>query len=492
MDVATQLQAWLGGDLSPAARIWTAAGPPLALTVYMLGGTLVFALRNRIRGEYSDREMVARGSSAILGAWLRNYFAWIVRPLFSLAIWSRLPPNAITTLSLLLAGASGVALAAGRFALGGWLYIGAAICDFLDGRLARETGRSSESGALFDSVLDRYCEAFVLLGLAVYYRDSWVLYPVLAALVGSMMVSYVKARGEAMGVAFPNIGLMQRPERIALLGATVALSPIIEALVVPTDPRPIHRLAVVGLIILAATTHITAIQRLVFGRRALSEHTPASGLFSRGSMFRNLSSSGVATAADFALVAALVGSGLSAPLATLIGCVLGGVIHFTLGRTWAFHGDLKTSDQASRYLIASGSGALLNSGLVAVVLMLPDVPYQVAWLLVRATVFATWNHPLSRDYVFERSAKAPETDAAVGEAGPAEPAATATAELSDRPDAVLTSPAHAASPGASELPVNAALGETEAHAAGELARSARRSDGSGAYPNPADPILRTG
>src|SRR5690606_15120314 len=143
-----------------------------------------------------------------------------------------------------------------------------------------------------------------------------------------MMVSYVKARGEAMGVAFPNIGIMQRPERIALLSATLALSPIIEALVVPTDPRPIHRLAVVGVIILAATTHITAIQRLAFGRGALSDSARPSGLFSRGSMFRNLSSSGVATAVDFALVATLVSGGMNVPLATLIGCGLGGAVHF--------------------------------------------------------------------------------------------------------------------------------------------------------------------
>ncbi len=492
MDVASNLASWLEGDLSPTARIWSAAAPALALVAYVFGGMVVFAARNRLRGDFHDREMEKRGSTLLLGAWLRNYFAWLMSPVFGLVLKSRLPPNAITTLSLLLAGGAGVALAAGRFALGGWLYVGAAVCDFLDGRLARETGKASESGALLDSVLDRYCEAAVLLGLAAYYSDSWVLYPVLFALVGSMLVPYVKARGEAMGVAFPNIGLMQRPERIVLLGATVALSPIVEAIVVPNDPAPLHRLAVVGVVVLAATTQITAVQRLFFGRKALSDVPPPSGAFARGSIFRNLTSSSVATLADFSLVAGLVAGGLGAPVATLLGCVLGGAIHFTLGRYWAFRGDLKTSEQASRYLIVSGSSALLNSGLVAVLLLLPSMPYQIAWVLVRGAVFLTWNHPLSRDYVFEhRGVKQPEA---------AEPDVSAAGSLSNALASALQTPLRGEAAFAYAVSTGDALGVVERRFAGlEVSsgggrdlRVGRRDDESGAYPHPADPMLRTG
>lgn len=496
MDVASNLASWLEGDLSPTARIWSAAAPALALVVYVFGGMLVFSVRNALRGDFHDREMEKRGSTLLLGAWLRNYFAWLMSPVFNLVLKSRLPPNAITTLSLLLAGGAGVALAAGRFALGGWLYVAAAVCDFLDGRLARETKQASESGALLDSVLDRYCEAAVLLGLAAYYSDSWVLYPVLFALVGSLLVSYVKARGEAMGVAFPNIGLMQRPERIVLLGASVALSPIIEGIVVPNDPAPIHRLAVVGVVVLAATTQITAIQRLFFGRKALSVTPPPSGVFSRGSIFRNLTSSSVATLADFGLVTLLVAGGFGAPIATLVGCVLGGTIHFTLGRYWAFRGDLKTSEQASRYVIVSGSSALLNSGLVAVLLLLPSVPYQLAWLLVRGAVFLTWNHPLSRDYVFERTVNledAAEQPAAVVEAdeGSLSNAVATALQAPFQTQAIL---AYAASNQSHRLPDARGLLERrlgfEARDLG--VREARREDESGPYLNPADPMLRTG
>ena len=68
-----------------------------------------------------------------------------------------------------------VALAAGRFALGGWLYLFAGILDVLDGRIARARGLASKKGAALDSVLDRYSDSAVLVGLSWYYRDSWVL-----------------------------------------------------------------------------------------------------------------------------------------------------------------------------------------------------------------------------------------------------------------------------------------------------------------------------
>ena len=67
-------------------------------------------------------------------------------------------PNAVTSVSVLLAAAGGVAVALGRFSLGGWLYLCSGACDFLDGRLARITGKTSASGAALDSILDRYSE----------------------------------------------------------------------------------------------------------------------------------------------------------------------------------------------------------------------------------------------------------------------------------------------------------------------------------------------
>ncbi len=153
-----------------------------------------------------------------------------------------------------------MALAAGRFALGGWLFLTAGLCDFFDGRVARNSGKASPRGAALDSIVDRYGDAAVPMGLAWYYRESWVLVAVLVTLVGSLLISYARARGEGLGTDV-KVGLMQRPKRVVLLGLTVALSPIEPALRRPNDPHPMHWLAVGGLVVLALATQGTALQR---------------------------------------------------------------------------------------------------------------------------------------------------------------------------------------------------------------------------------------
>ncbi len=395
------LLEWLQGNLSPTARVLTAAGPAVLLLAMVVGGMGVFALRNRVREPYHDPDVERRGSTPILNMWLRRYFSWLMRPVLAVFLKAKLPPAAATTLSLLLATGAGVAMAAGRMALGGWLFVAAGVCDFLDGRIARASDSAGPSGAVLDSVVDRYVDGIVFMGLAWFYRDSWILAVVMLALLGSLLVSYVRARGEALGVEFPNVGLAQRPERVAILGLTVALSPIVEALVVPNDPRPIHRLAVMGIIILAGATHLTALQRLIHARRWLSGEQPRRSLHGRGSVARNALSACVSTACDFGVVVALVSlAGLSAPLGTLLGCSVGAAVNFTINRVWTFSAPGSPIVQGGRYLVVSGSSALLNSGLVGVLLLMPAVPYPLAWGLVRALVFVAWNHPLHRDYVF--------------------------------------------------------------------------------------------
>ena len=98
------------------------------------------------------------------------------------------------------AAGSGAAAAYGRFALAGWLYFLCGILDILDGRVARIRGQVSQAGAFLDSVIDRYAELFVFGGMTVFYRDSWALSAVLLASLGSLMVSYTRARGEALVV----------------------------------------------------------------------------------------------------------------------------------------------------------------------------------------------------------------------------------------------------------------------------------------------------
>lgn len=404
---------WLHGNLSTGARIWSAAMPALLLLAYALVGLAVYVVRNRRAGRFHDEEMDRRGLGGLTTASARHFFAWLMRPFWRALVRAEVPPNAITTLSFGLAVGAGVALAAGRFSLGGWLYLTAGALDFLDGRVARETQRASTSGAALDSVIDRYCESAVLVGLAWYYRDSWVLFATLMALTGSLFVPYVRARGESLGATMSDVGFMQRPERIVVLGLATAFSPILEALLVPADPKPLHRIAVVGIVAVAVTSHTTAIQRLTHLLRSLGGVAP-----DLKPLPRSIVVSVVATGVDVGAVWGLVRLGLPPALATALGCVAGGIVAFTLGRAWAFgsrHGE--RSRQALRFLFVSGSSAGLNAGGVALLLLLPSVGVAVAWGVTRFVVFATWNYPLLRDYVFAPpSAASPALPALPGDA----------------------------------------------------------------------------
>ncbi len=264
-----EIVEWATGQLSPQQRIWAALSPALLLCAYGVVSALVYLVRWASSGPSPDPELESRPTTALLGLGARRWFAWATRPLWRLLLWSGLPANAVTALSIVLAGAAGLALAAGRFALGGWLYIFAGIGDFFDGRLARHRGEVARSGGLLDSVLDRYSDAAVLIGLAWYYRGSWLLLVALLALVGSSMVPYLRAKGESLGVELKGVGTMQRAERIACLGVAVALSPIVEALIVPTSPRPVHRVAAAALVFLAVSTNLTALARLIHTMSAL-------------------------------------------------------------------------------------------------------------------------------------------------------------------------------------------------------------------------------
>jgi phosphatidylglycerophosphate synthase/putative flippase GtrA len=390
--------SWLKGDLSSAGRIWSALGPALFLGSYFLVGLVIYGVRLLLKGRYRDAEI--EGRAFILGGGARAYFAWIMSPLWRGFMKLQVPPNAVTTLSVLLACAAGVSVAMGRFSLGGWLYLFAGACDFIDGRLARVTGQASKAGAAFDSVLDRYCESAVLVGLAWFYRDSWVLLAVLATLVGSFLVPYIRARGEGLGVEV-KMGLMQRPERLVLMGVTMAFSPIVEALLNPSDPRPPHTLAVLALVLLAVTTQFTAVTRLLFVMRALGKDYVGETMKSRGQMIRSVISAGVATATDFGAVLMFVSvMNLDPWVATALGCLIGGAVNFAMNRAWTFGSTGAPLGQASRYLFVSMSSALLNSGGVAVLLFVPALDYRIAWLIARAAVFVAWNYPLQRDYVF--------------------------------------------------------------------------------------------
>ena len=129
-------------------------------------------------------------------------------------------PNGLTIIGFLFTAVIAVVLALGYFITGGVLLILAALFDTLDGALARQTGQSSKFGAFLDSTMDRFSEGIVLIGLVYYYAaagSGWLEVTLLGVtLLGSLMVSYTRARAEALGFEC-KVGLLQRPERIILL-----------------------------------------------------------------------------------------------------------------------------------------------------------------------------------------------------------------------------------------------------------------------------------
>ena len=160
--------------------------------------------------------------------------------------------------------------ATGRLVTGGILILFGGSFDMIDGAVARAQRNSRASGALLDSVIDRYSEGFLLLGALIYFYSLESLLGIVLAFsawFGSILVSYVRARAEGLQVTC-KVGLMQRPERIILLGAgTVLQGALLHKLPILQSTGMIL-LCTLG--ILALTSHITAIHRLIFSYQELS------------------------------------------------------------------------------------------------------------------------------------------------------------------------------------------------------------------------------
>ncbi|MCZ6676557.1 MAG: CDP-alcohol phosphatidyltransferase family protein [Candidatus Poribacteria bacterium] len=178
--------------------------------------------------------------------------------------------NMITLLGLLVNLVAAFYLATNRLVPAGLLILLAASFDMMDGAVARARMTTNSSGALLDSVIDRYSEAFVFLGALIYFyrlsNFSGVIL-VFAAMIGSILVSYVRARAEGLQIEC-KVGLMQRPERIILLALGVLVQGLIPAKFAALQSSALILLSVFA--ILAVTSHITAVHRLIFSCRQLS------------------------------------------------------------------------------------------------------------------------------------------------------------------------------------------------------------------------------
>jgi len=208
---------------------------------------------------------------------VKDGFVRLLGPLARLLITGGVQPNTITTVGTLVVVGSGVAFGTGAIRLGGLLLLISGIFDLLDGEVARQGGKITTFGAFYDSTLDRIGEGAVFAGLIFYFLTGPLpadmkpraLAAGLVALVASLLVSYTRARAEALGVD-NKVGIAPRAERILLLG--------VPALVLGAGPglgRPgIVLFWIVA--VLAFVSAITVIQRVVHVARVARGAPPPS------------------------------------------------------------------------------------------------------------------------------------------------------------------------------------------------------------------------
>jgi CDP-diacylglycerol---glycerol-3-phosphate 3-phosphatidyltransferase len=173
-----------------------------------------------------------------------------INPLIQLLTRWDMHPNTFTTLGFIVSCISTYFMGVGSFRIAALLVLLAGMFDTIDGKLARDSGKVSRFGALFDSTLDRYSEVILFFGMAYYFVEHKLYLSTIAvavALGGSLMVSYIRARAEGLGFEC-KVGILQRPERLLL----IALGGLIH----------LHAL-VVAIWIIAVLSNITAVVRIV-------------------------------------------------------------------------------------------------------------------------------------------------------------------------------------------------------------------------------------
>lgn len=186
---------------------------------------------------------------------------WLTDPIVGVLARAGVTPNMVTAAGLLGNLGAAVLAARGSFLAAGIVVLAASALDLLDGALARATGRVTRFGSVFDAVLDRVSEAAVLFGLLFYFSDRGGRTEellIFAAVVGSILVSYVRARAEIVGLTLRE-GLFTRAERVLLIGLGLIIDQVTLALWV-----------------LAILAGLTAVQRLLIVWRRTSRDEGAS------------------------------------------------------------------------------------------------------------------------------------------------------------------------------------------------------------------------
>ncbi|MDO8527391.1 MAG: CDP-alcohol phosphatidyltransferase family protein [Deltaproteobacteria bacterium] len=241
--------------------VWISLGPIVVINLILLTSLLYF-LATRERWPVPP-EVQTRHNSKFLSGILKHWWYWNNAPIANFFIRLRMTPNILTLTGFLMSFVAAFFYAKGLFGYAGWIMMFGATFDLFDGQVARLTGNDSRSGAFFDSVMDRFSEGVIFVGLAFFFRDSWVLFFLLIGMIGSTGVSYTRARGEAVGVDVRK-GSMQRPERIVYLGCASIFEPMTTYLLNFVWHMPPPVLVIGAIILIGIMTNVTSIYRMVY------------------------------------------------------------------------------------------------------------------------------------------------------------------------------------------------------------------------------------
>lgn len=218
---------------------------------------------------------------------LQQGIYYVINPFVRLLIRMGVTPNMVTTVGLLgniaaaavvayagiLVGQYGVAPDFGLLTLAGVLTIAFSLFDMLDGQVARLGNMASTYGAMYDSVLDRYCELFTLGGISFFLISCGNGYGALItflALVGSIMVSYVRACAEGLDIEC-KVGFMQRPERVVVTTIALLATGITGQNLSPASTFDPNIILVAAMAVIAVFANLTAFARLAHCRRELKK-----------------------------------------------------------------------------------------------------------------------------------------------------------------------------------------------------------------------------
>ena len=184
----------------------------------------------------------------------------ILQPIIDAMVRRRVHPNVLSTMGFLVTMSSAFAFGYNHIRTAGVLILLGGVFDIFDGRVARATGLASQFGAFYDSTLDRISEIAVYVGLLSLYNDYHpelgdvgTIYAIMLAMAGSLMVSYTRARAEALGIDC-KVGLMQRGERVLMIGLAALIFG-------GSDSGLALRIVIIAVAILA---NLTAFHRIIW------------------------------------------------------------------------------------------------------------------------------------------------------------------------------------------------------------------------------------